>query len=177
MYRVLLLALLLAPISCLADSVYRTTDEQGNVVFSDTPPANTADTVERIDIQPINTAAPPEPLATPTAKPEQPEGTPFNVTITDPANETSFPMGPGNFSARARVEPDMPNNGNLQLFVDGTPWGDPQRGATWALTNVFRGQHDLTVGLIDSAGESVAMSEPVRVYVHRPSINFRNRAN
>ena len=177
MLRVVLLALLIAPGLCLADSVYRTTDEQGNVEFTDTPPANATDEVQQIDIQPANIAAPPEPLPPTTTSREQPESAMFEVTITDPANETSFPMGPGNFSARARVVPNMPPGGNLQLFVDGNPWGDPQPGATWALTNVYRGQHDLTVGLIDSAGETIVMSEPVRVYVHRPSINFRNRAN
>ena len=40
MSRLLLLILLLFPLGSVADTVYRTTDAQGNVVFTDTPPAN-----------------------------------------------------------------------------------------------------------------------------------------
>jgi hypothetical protein len=59
--------------------------------------------------------------------------------------------------------------------MDGQPWGAVQRDTMWDLTNVFRGQHDLTVGVINNAGQTLAMSEPVRVFVHRPSKNFGNR--
>ncbi|MEZ5501792.1 MAG: hypothetical protein R3E50_03710 [Halioglobus sp.] len=82
-------------------------------------------------------------------------------------------MGPGNFSVSVRVSAALKVDESLQLFMDGQPWGDPQRGTIWDLTNVFRGQHDLTVGVIDASGETLAMSPPVRVFVHRPSINFQ----
>ena len=177
MFRVLLLVLLLTPLCNAAESIYRTTDAEGNVVFTDAPSASDAGSTERVKIQPINTVAPPSPLTAPITTPREPEETAISVTITSPEDETSFPMGPGNFSASVRVEPQMSPRANLQLFVDGAPWGTPQRSANWRLTNVFRGEHDLTVGLIDGSGETVAMSEPIRVYVHRPSVNFKNRAN
>ncbi len=75
----------------------------------------------------------------------------------------------------ARVEPEPGADDSLQLFIDGIPWGDPQPSASWNLTNIYRGQHDLTVTVIDSKGEALANSDPIRVFVHRPSINFRNR--
>ena len=56
--------------------------------------------------------------------------------------------------------------------MDGTPWGDPQTSNSWALTNVFRGAHDLTVAVTDTKGKKLANSDPVRVYVFRPSANF-----
>jgi hypothetical protein len=64
---------------------------------------------------------------------------------------------------------------SLQLFMDGEPWDLAQAGMIWDLTNVFRGQHDITVGVINTDGETLTMSPPVRVFVHRPSVNFRNR--
>ena len=81
-------------------------------------------------------------------------------------------MGPGNFSVSASIEPALARGALLQLYVDGSPSGDPQSGSTWALTNVFRGAHDLTVVVIDSNGDQLAESEPVRVYVLRPSVNL-----
>ena len=178
MSRLLLLALLLLPLGSLADTVYRTTDAQGNVVFTDRPPAQ-ATPADRVEIRPTNTVRPPENLSrpSPVGTPEQePEVVSYTVTITEPANETSFPMGPGNFSVRVEVRPELRNVESLQLFLDGEPRGEPQRASTWDLTNVFRGQHDLTVGVIDDTGATVALSEPVRVFVHRPSVNFNNRA-
>ena len=178
MSRLLLLVLLLFPLGSLANAVYRTTDAQGNVVFTDTPPAN-ATPADRIEIRPTNTAPPPEILSrpAPAATPEEESaiGT-YTVKITEPANETSFPMGPGNFSVRVEVNPELSKMERLQLFFDGTPRDEPQRAPTWDLTNVFRGQHDITVGVIDGAGKTIARSEPVRVFVHRPSSNFRKPA-
>lgn len=177
MSRLLLLVLLLLPLGGLAQAVYRTTDAQGNVVFTDTPPAN-ATPADRVEIRPTNTAPPPAARPVPEDTPNaEPEVVPYTVTITEPANETSFPMGPGNFSVGARVSPALSQVDRLQLFLDGTPWGDPQQTSTWSLTNVFRGRHDLTVGVIDNSGKTVVLSEPVRVFVHRPSVNFNNRSS
>ena len=73
------------------------------------------------------------------------------------------------------VNPALRQGDSLQLFMDGTPRGEPQQGANWDLTNVFRGRHDLTVGVIDGSGETIVVSDPVTVFVFRPSTNFTNR--
>lgn len=180
MAKPLLLALLLTPLAFFTVSpsaqIYRTTDEQGNVVFTDKPPAG-ASTTERVELPPTNTT--PAPALRPTPEPESGEpdkDTPaYSVVITSPADETSFPMGPGNFSVSAKAQPSPGKDEALQLYIDGIPWGDPQQGASWALTNVFRGEHKLTVAIVDAKGEQLVSSAPIRVFVHRPSINFRNR--
>lgn len=178
MSRFLLLALLLIPVTGLTQAIYRTTDAQGNVVFTDTPPTN-ATPADRIEIRPTNTARPTE-IPAPRVTDAAPVGgsaiVAYTVTITEPANETTIPMGPGNFPVSVNISPALQSAENLQLFVDGAPQGKPQRAATWALTNVFRGQHDLTVGVIDNSGKTVAVSEPVRVFVQRPSVNSPQRA-
>jgi hypothetical protein len=177
MSKLLLLAMLMASFNSAADSIYRTTDAEGNVVFTDAPDANSRP-AEKIEIQRTNTAEPPQitPLPdTNTSSNEQDAPPPYTVAITTPADETSFPMGPGNFSVSVRVSPTLNKYEGLQLFVDGEAWGTPQRDTLWDLINVFRGQHDLTVAVVNKAGETQAMSAPVRVYVHRPSTNFKNR--
>jgi uncharacterized protein DUF4124 len=173
--KLLLLALLLIPLASSAQ-IYRTTDEHGNVTFSDAPPPGTA--AESVELQQTNTTPPP-PQRPATAQPapaqKDPTATAYKVAISAPANETTIAMGPGNFSVSVSVEPGLGQNDQLQLFTDGIPWGDPQQGTSWALTNVFRGAHDLTVAVTDAAGKQLAVSEPVRVYVLRPSINNKNR--
>ena len=175
MNRLLLLALLLIPLASNAQ-IYRTTDDSGNVTFSDAPPPGT--TGEQVELQQTNTAPPP-PQRPSTAQPapgqKDPAPTAYKVAISAPAKETTVPMGPGNFSVSVSVEPALGQTDQLQLFTDGIPWGEPQQGTSWALTNVFRGAHDLTVAVTDDAGKQLAVSEPVRVYVLRPSINNKNR--
>ena len=168
MSRTLLLTTLLFAFTANAQ-IYKTTDEDGNVVFTDSPPADSAST-QKIEVRQPNTTPAPAPQAAPApaSEPAEQEPTNYEVAITAPANETTIPNGPGNFSVSASVSPTLHSEHSLQLFMDGSPWGDPQRGARWNLTNVFRGQHDLTVGVLDSDGETLALSEPVRVYVFRP---------
>ena len=175
MFRLLLIAVLLFPLAGQAE-IYRSTDAEGNVVFTDTPPPH-GSTSDRVEIQRINTVEPPPPINLPQQKTEapKPEAPPYTIQIVSPAPETSFPMGPGNFTVSVLVTPALAKYEGLQLFIDGTPQGSPQRDTMWDLTNVFRGQHDLTVSVVDSAGKTIVTSDPVRVYVHRPSINNKNR--
>lgn len=177
MSRLLLLAILLASFNSAADSIYRTTDADGNVVFTDAPNANSRP-AEKVEIQRTNTTEPPQITPLPdinTSGNEQDAAPPYSVTITTPADETSFPMGPGNFSVSVKVSPSLKKYDGLQLFVDGVAWGTPQLDTLWDLINVFRGQHDLTVAIVNKTGDTQAMSAPVRVFVHRPSTNFKNR--
>lgn len=175
MLRILLLTLLLTPLAGIGQSIYRTTDKDGNVVYTDAPPAGTSAS-EEVKLPPTNTAPPPPDLPRP-ADPEPTENAvAYEVAITSPANESTIAMGPGNFSVSASVKPDLRKGQALQLFMDGQAQGEPQTGTSWNLTNVFRGGHDLTVNLLDKEGQVLASSDAVRVYVLRPSINYPNRA-
>lgn len=173
MSRLFLFVLLLLPLGSSAQ-IYKSTDEQGNVTFSDAPPPGTSG--QPVELRETNTvAAPPERRQESKPTPQTVMTTAYELAIVAPANETTFPMGPGNFSVSVSLQPALAGNNRLQLYLDGTPWGDPQQGTSWSLTNVFRGAHDLTVAVTDNKGKQLASSEPVRVYVLRPSINFRNR--
>lgn len=174
--RILLLAALLLP-QLVTAQIYKSTDEHGNVSFSDTPPASGQS--EQIELRETNSAAPPEMTeprdeAAKTAAGEEAGGT-YSVAIAAPANETTIPMGPGNFAVSATVEPALAQGALLQLYVDGSPSGNPQSSSSWELTNVYRGAHDLTVVVVGNKGERLAESGPVRVYVLRPSTNFKNK--
>jgi hypothetical protein len=167
-----LLLLSLVAASVTAQEIFRTTDEDGNVVFTDQPPAGSAE-AERIELQRTNTtpATPLPPRPTPDPLPKAPAFPDFDVAVSSPPNETTIAMGPGNFSVSASVRPSLVDGTLLQLYMDGTPWGDAQRETTWSMTNVFRGAHDITVAVVDEDGKQLTTSAPVRVYVLRPSIN------
>jgi hypothetical protein len=58
----------------------------------------------------------------------------------------------------------------LVLMMDGQPVGAPQESASWFIEGALRGPHDLVVQRTTTRGKTIALSEPVRVYVLRPSI-------
>ncbi len=179
MLRSLLATLLCLPLLCSAQQIYKTTDENGNVVFTDQPPPE-SDAVQRVELQRTNTSRPPTirplPPAAQESDAEELVTAPleYRLSIDRPDNETTIPMGPGNFTVSARVEPPPGPDHLLQLRLNGENRGEAQRSSIWELTNVFRGAHDITVSVVDKDGEDLATSQPVRVYVLRPSSNFRN---
>lgn len=176
MRKPLLLGFILATATLLSvqalGQIYRTKDANGNVVFTDTPPPGGSS--EQVQLQHTNTAEPVDVPPSVTPEPEETEeaASPAQVVkITSPANEETIPMGGGNFSVVARVEPPLEKGQSLRLSLDGTPTGKLQQSGFWDLTSVDRGAHDLSVEIVDSSGQVISGSDPVRVYVMRPGLN------
>ena len=175
MTRLLLTILLLLPLAAHSQ-IYRTTDDQGNVIFTDRPPADGSDS-EEVELGTLNTTPAPAAAPRPTtpANPAKEKAASYSVSIVSPENETSLPMGPGDFTVDAKVSPSLKSGQFLQLYMDGEPWGEPQRAPSWSLSNVFHGAHDLKVAVVDASGKQLAVSAPVRVYVNRPYVSPLNR--
>ena len=149
--------------------VYKHVDENGNVTFTDTPPADS----ELIEIRKPNTISAPEIIEYHQEEAPAPAATTsYKVNITAPADETIIARGPGNFSVSASVTPGLATGSRLQLLIDGGAEGEPQTASSWALTNVFRGTHALEVAVVDGKGKQLAKSAAVTVFVFRPSSNF-----
>ncbi len=174
--KIPLLALLLVVPLTVAAQIYKSKDAQGNVIYSDKPPP-TGTAREEVELSPLNTAAPPAKISRPAPKPDRrDDAREYTVDIVSPADQTTIPMGPGNFSVSAKIAPGSLEAGDsLQLQIDGEAWGTPQGSTSWQLNNIFRGAHDLTVSVVDGADKAIATSPPVRVYVMRPSSKFKNR--
>ncbi|MEM9396880.1 MAG: DUF4124 domain-containing protein [Pseudomonadota bacterium] len=161
--------------SAVQGQIYKITDEKEGVVFTDRPDSiGDGDTqkVEEVELQDLNTASPIASPTLPARKSESPapKPVPLTVEISSPANEATIAMGPGNFSVSASVTPPLASNERLLLTMDGQPVGNPQTGQSWFIEGALRGPHDLVVERTSSSGKSVASSDPVRVYVLRPSI-------
>ena len=155
--------------------IYKVTDENGAVIFTDQPDTVTAtqeQDIEEVDLPELNTAAPVEARPTPPPSASQREESTAKptVAITSPTNESTIAMGPGNFTVSASVEPALSRSERLVLYVDGQPVGSAQSSATWFIEGALRGPHDLVVHRTNSQGKTLVTSESVRVYVLRPSV-------
>ncbi|MEH6515733.1 MAG: DUF4124 domain-containing protein [Halioglobus sp.] len=168
MARILSLLSLLIAFSASAQ-VYRTTDENGNVVFTDQPPNSNA---EQITINPTNTAPATE-VRVATPGPVSPlneeEGEiDYKVKVTAPEEGSTIPMGTGSFTVIASVSPSLEDGETLQLLMNGTAHGEPQSQNSWDLVNVRRGEHSIVVARYDADGDVQASSDAVHVLVLRP---------
>jgi len=169
MLRLLVVLLMAVPLSLAAQTVYKSVDENGNPVFSDTPPTN-GSAVKNIQVSPTNSAPPPPDIPRPPKPVVEEEEIEATVEITSPAPDTTIAIGyGGDFSVSARTNPPLGAGTSAQLLMDGVAVGAPQSVTSWALTNVFRGAHVLSVTIVDAGGEQVAISPPVTVYVRRAS--------
>ena len=170
MLRISLLILVFTS-AAVSAQIYRTTDEQGNVIFTDRPTAKQGADVETVELNRTNTTPAPaeRPDLAPAPKQEKAAAAPaYAVKVLAPANDTVIPMGPGNFSVSATTSPALAEGETLQLILSGTPWQEPQSRGQWNLTNIRRGEHDIVVLRLDARGKEVAASEPVRILVLRP---------
>lgn len=170
------LMLTLASLAHGQTRIYKVVDQEGNVTFTDKPPMSSQRESSTVELNQINISAPPKERSRATSseisKPER--AIDYDITITSPPDSTTIPMGPGNFSLSASITPALERGDQLQLVLNGEPYGKPQNSENWRLTNILRGAHDLSVQAIDDSGKVLSQSRPVRVYVLRPSKLYRN---
>jgi hypothetical protein len=157
----------------MAQSVYKVTDTDGNVTFTDTPPLSSDSIVEEHSVHAPNSAKPTATTQTSTASVEVEVEVPtrYDTRIVTPAENATIPMGPGNFAVQAALSPRLASSETLQLLLDGEPVGAPQRTVNWQLTNVYRGEHRLRVVRLDESGAPVDTSAATTVFVMRPIVN------
>ncbi len=152
-------------------TIYKTVDEQGNVVYTDVKPKNRSS--EEVKLRPLT------PLQT-----SDKQGVSSQASnsvpsrsliksasysyfeIIDPANETTI-RNSGNFSVTVRLKPRLKPSHKVKLTMDGRTVGAPKRGLSFTLLNVDRGSHSLAAEVIDSQG-SVVQSATSTVFVQRP---------
>ena len=176
---VALTALIVTPASYGWGQIYKVIDGENGVVFTDNPGVidNTGEqSVEKVELEDINTSSPVQPRPQAAARSDSRSDSRSEaavkpaVNILSPANESTIAMGPGNFTVSASATPPLSRGEQLILLVDGVAQGEAQSSGSWSIQGALRGPHDLVVQRTTQGGKIIASSEPVRVYVLRPSI-------
>ena len=155
-----------------AETIYKVVDQDGKVTFTDTPPNDADAIVEPHYILGTNTTRAVTTAPESAVKTDQADAEASYVTlIVSPTNESTIPMGPGDFVVEAEVSPGLDSEEQLILLLDGEAVGDPQSVPRWQLANVFRGAHRLQVVRVSETGAAQSQSTEHTVYVMRPSVN------
>ena len=155
-----------------SETLYKVTDEDGNVTFTDAPPSGEGYLVEPHSLPTGNSAIPPTTQVRQFDNGLTPQDAPsrYQTAITMPATGATIPMGPGDFIVGASINPPLSPAETLLLEVDGRPAAAPQQHSTWQLKNIFRGAHQLRILRRDASGDTVHQSEITAVFVMRPSV-------
>lgn len=184
MQRILLTLLLGLTCAFAQAAVYRSVDENGNVIFTDRPvpgvPAQ--EIIPTSPRQAAKPAKPPEPgakgvapkvVSPPPAKAEPPVPTKYtDVTIRSPANDETVGQNDGRVSVDFSVVPPLRADigHKVMALVDGIPLGAPTGASPLILENLDRGSHTLVLAVIDAKGAIIGSSKSITFHVQRISV-------
>jgi uncharacterized protein DUF4124 len=169
-----LLALLASPLAVRAAVVYKWTDADGVIHFSDQPVPG----AERIvttsgagssshggAVQSSSSGAPP-------AKPKSAEAAlEFNqFAIASPTNEETI-TGSGSVAVRLDLDPGLKPMQAITWYLNGSPLANQASDATqFTLDDLPRGTYTLGATVLDQASGETKSAEAVTFYVVRPSV-------
>jgi uncharacterized protein DUF4124 len=147
----LILTLLLAFFVCClgAETVYKTVDEEGNIIFTDKP----SEDAEEIKLQELQTIDNPKPGSAP--KPRQPDIEEFTYKtflVSSPANGSGIRSNDGSVSISVSIEPALRTGHKITIAMDGKEIGS---GSSVSLQNVDRGTHSVTASVVDGSGKNI----------------------
>ncbi|MGM0914629.1 MAG: DUF4124 domain-containing protein [Pseudomonadota bacterium] len=162
-----------------AQNIYRTTDAQGNVVFTDNPDRGG----EQVELAPVTVvpssgevrtgqAAPRLDSAPAAAAPGQPFMPYDSFRIVSPTHEQAFPVGAaGNIAVDLGIEPGLREDHRVRLLVDGQVSQSAMHTSAFMVPNMNPGEHVLQAELLDAGGEVRHRTSPVTIYVLRANVN------
>jgi hypothetical protein len=157
---------LIAALSLPAQAeIYKTVDEDGNVVFTDIPPREDDENAEQIIIEDPNSFAVEEAIPNADAwivEPQEGEGEepPFRyqaLEIVSPADDEPVRENAGNITIVTNLNPRLQRGHLARLLMDGNIVQEgPQ--ASFSLANVDRGTHTIRVEIVDESGQVMIRS-------------------
>lgn len=173
--RLLLLVLGLTLALPATAEIYKWTDSDGHVVFSDQPHPGAQKLPEK-EVPTIPAPKLPAPSPQPQTKKTAPQGY-STIKIVQPKNNVAFWDTAGEVTVEAVLKPPLraASGQKLVLTLDGKTAAQSAGSTTFQLSNVDRGTHTLVLEVEDADGKVVAASDPVTFTIHRASILNRKR--
>jgi hypothetical protein len=161
----LVFALVLASTSVQADKVYKWTDAQGNVLYTDQP---------RPGAQEVKIAKQPPGVALRSfASLDKDRFLYSAVTLHAPMNKATIRDNEGNVTVAVEVVPPLRagQGDQIRLSLDGGALDTDLSSSEAVLPGLDQGTHTLQAAVMDKAGRVLIRSDPVEFYLKHWSIN------
>lgn len=165
---VTLFALLAA--SAVGAAVYKVTDDQGNITYTDTTPVETA--VEEVLLPPVNKVPTLTPAVAPSPDAADTELLPvFSgysfAALVSPLNDSLVHFDQPQVLAQLALTPELGVDHRVQFYVDGSACGHPVATTSHPIAGLERGTHHISARVLSSQGAVLVIAEPVIVHVQR----------
>ena len=149
-----------------AAPVFKTTDEQGRVTYTDTPFADKPAVEAQLrPINQINTAVLPDKDGTVTESAALSGYS--SIAIVAPEADTIISYEQGNIIIQLALTPELQRGHVVQFYLDGKPYRKPVAATSYAVTKPERGTHTVSASVVAADGAVIASSAPVTVHVQR----------
>lgn len=153
-------------------STYKSTDDQGNVSYSDTPSGNVGET--KLPSSPtINLFPAPKRSSTvfeKTALTDKVANHAYTtLEITQPQDNSSLRNNAGNVPITLQIEPTLLDGDTVSIKIDGVEV-KKSRKSSLSLNNINRGSHSLEASIISPHGKVLKRSKILTFQLHRQSI-------
>lgn len=161
-------ALLVVPAAGAA--VYKVTDDQGKITYTDTAPAETA--VEEVLLPAVNKVPTLTPAAATPPHPDSAGLLPvFNgyssAALVSPLNDSLVHFDQPQVLAQLALTPERAMDHRVQFYVDGSAYGPAIGGNSLTIAGLERGTHHISARVLSSQGAVLVIAEPVTVHVQR----------
>ncbi|WP_447754289.1 DUF4124 domain-containing protein [Pseudomonas nicosulfuronedens] len=170
--RLILTALLLAAALPASAQIYKYTDADGKTVFTNQPPTNVD--AKPVELPPTNTVGPQAPVAAPADSGSENQATRAYaiLALSNLPDDEALRENNGTFNVNVVVQPALAPEHQLQLVLDGQPYGAPTSSTSIGLQNIDRGDHTLAVQVLQGS-RVIQASAPVgftlqRISTHSP---------
>jgi hypothetical protein len=160
--------------SCVtyAQTVYQSTDAQGNVIFSDKPnPQAIRKQLNELPSFPSNQPITNPSQSSPAEKTAMTAMSYETLMIDSPKNEETIWSNQGIVLVKVNVQPSLANNDKMIVAIDGVDKAEITSGNSVTLKDIERGSHQLSVKMINPAGDVVKTSPSVTFYLHKANLN------
>jgi hypothetical protein len=168
--RPLLLLLLLFFAYPVAAQIYKYTDADGNIAYSNQPPDGVR--AQPVELAPLNSVErqPPPAASTDGVNNQQPQSTYEALQLAGLPTDEALRANNGTFTVSVLIKPRLQAPHLLRLLLDGQPYGQSSNVPILQLVNIDRGEHSLAVQVIN--GEEILQQSPTVMFtvqrVHKP---------
>ena len=163
------------PVFVSAETVYKTRDAEGNIIFSDVP----TEGAEKIEIQEAQTLNIPKPKRIgerPTTK-LTPEGINYSeFKIVSPENDTTIHSNEGVVNIVVEISPELDAKHKVVFFMNGKKVSEG-KSLQFAINNIDRGSHNVMAKITDEKNKVIKQSNTVTIHLRKASKLFKNRTN
>lgn len=175
MRTVAILSALLLPMLAAAEQIYRSTDEQGNPVFTDEPPTEEAEPIRLDPLTTVPAGEAPAELDQPSSDNDQSDSQPAKyegIEITYPPSGQAVRHNGGMVPFRIALKPkgkELAEGHRVEVLLDGEVRGSGS-STQISVSPVNRGSHTVSARILDAEGTPLIASPQVEFHLLRASV-------